>query len=289
MARDEAVATTFGDPVRRDVSASPAAVDDELARCYPGDPGIRRPVHTVYVPADALTGETVRAWGDGALALLDAHAPDAASLAAVRDAEDGGEGGRVGAVCERVRAKPEREPVEDLRIDFEDGYGIRPDGEEDADAVRAARLVAACADGTAPPYTGVRMKSLEAAVRDRGIRAPDVFLTVLTEAGGLPGGLVVTLPEVTHAEQVGAMARLCGEFRAGARAAAGPDRLRGPGRDHPGGPRPRRPRHRRPHDRRGRGARDGPALRRLRPQRRLRGGGGVPVPGPPGGRPTPRR
>jgi hypothetical protein len=67
VARDEAVATTFGAPVRRDVSAPPAAVDDELARCYPGDPGdsgTRRPVHTVYVPADALTGETVRAWGD---------------------------------------------------------------------------------------------------------------------------------------------------------------------------------------------------------------------------------
>ena len=123
-------------------------------------------------------------------------------------------------VYDRVRAKLEREPVEDLRIDFEDGYGPRPDAEEDAAAARAARLVAeAVADGTAPPYMGIRMKCMEAAVRDRGIRTLDIFLTGLMEAGGLPDGLVLTLPKVTYPEQVTAMVRLLRGVREGARAA----------------------------------------------------------------------
>jgi citrate lyase beta subunit len=103
--------------------------------------------------------------------------------------------------------------VEDLRIDFEDGYGPRSDGDEDADAVRAARLVAAAVrEGGAPPYVGVRVKCLEAAVRARAVRTLDLFLTGLLDAGGLPGGLRLTLPKVTHPQQAAAMARLCAEF-----------------------------------------------------------------------------
>ena len=78
-----AAGTTLADAVRAQIGASLAATDAELARRYPGDPGTRQPVHTVYVPADAFTGRTVRTWGDQALAALDAHAPDAAALAAV--------------------------------------------------------------------------------------------------------------------------------------------------------------------------------------------------------------
>ncbi|NIY63520.1 DUF6986 family protein [Streptomyces malaysiensis] len=205
----ETVRTSLSGAVRASIADSLAAVDAELARRYPGDPGTRQPVHTVYVPADLLTAGTVRDWGDQALAALDRHAPDAASFAAVLGLPDD----LAGPVHTRVRAKLEREPVEDLRIDFEDGYGPRPDAEEDAAAARAASLVAAAsAAGTAPPYVGIRMKCMEAAVRDRGIRTLDIFLTGLMAAGGLPDGLVLTLPKVTYAEQVTAMARLCEEF-----------------------------------------------------------------------------
>lgn len=111
---------------------------------------------------------------------------------------------------QRVRAKLEREPIEDLRIDFEDGYSGQG---EDADAARAARLVTeAYEQGTAAPYMGIRMKCMEAPVRDRGIRTLDIFLTGLMEHGGLPDGLVLTLPKVTYAEQVTAMVRLLEEF-----------------------------------------------------------------------------
>ncbi|SFF57041.1 HpcH/HpaI aldolase/citrate lyase family protein [Actinacidiphila alni] len=214
--------TTLADAVRADIGASLAATDSELARRYPGDPGTRQPVHTVYVPADAFTARTVRDWGDQALAALDAHAPDAAALAAVVGLPAGPPTGLAAEVHDRVRAKLVREPVEDLRIDFEDGYGPRPDAEEDAAAVAAARTVsAAVADGSAPPYLGIRMKCMEAAVRDRGIRTLDLFLTTLLDGGGLPGGLLLTLPKVTFPAQVTAMVRLCEEFEKAAGLPAG--------------------------------------------------------------------
>ncbi|GGR26639.1 aldolase/citrate lyase family protein [Streptomyces netropsis] len=209
MGQHETVATTFAASVREAVGASLAEVDAELARRYPGDPGTRQPVHTVYVPADAFAADTVRSWGDQALAALDEHAPDAAAFAAVLGLRDD----LAEEVYERVRDKLSREPVEDLRVDFEDGYGPRPDAEEDAAAARAARLLAAAhADGTGTPYAGIRMKCMEAAVRDRGIRTLDIFLTGLMEAGGLPDGLLLTLPKVSYPEQVTAMACLAEEF-----------------------------------------------------------------------------
>lgn len=209
MTQGETVGTTLADAVREGIGASLAATDAELARRYPGDPGTRQPVHTVYVPADAFTADTVRSWGRQALAALDEHAPDAEALARVLGLSDE----LAGPVYDRVRAKLEREPVEDLRIDFEDGYGQRPDAEEDAAAVAAARIVSgAVADRTAPPYIGIRMKCMEAAVRDRGIRTLDIFLSTLMRSGGLPDGLVLTLPKVTFPQQVTAMVRLCEEF-----------------------------------------------------------------------------
>jgi len=119
---------------------------------------------------------------------------------------------------ERVVAKLSHEPVEDLRLDFEDGY--RPIGDagnadaaEDNDALAAARnLAAAAADGFAPPFTGIRCKSLEAATRLRAIRTISLFLTELLAHGPLPAGFVLTLPKVTSADEVQAMVLLCGRL-----------------------------------------------------------------------------
>ncbi|MGW0632714.1 DUF6986 family protein [Streptomyces sp. NPDC002758] len=209
MGQQEKVTTSLAGTVGEEISASLAPVDAELERAYPGDPGTRQPVHTVYVPGDVFAADTIRSWGDQALAALDEHAPDAASFAAVLGLTDE----LAEPVHSRVRAKLEREPVEDLRVDFEDGYGPRPDAEEDEAAAHAARLIAeAYAKGTAAPYMGIRMKCMEAAVRERGIRTLDIFLTGLVEAGGLPDGLVLTLPKVTYPEQVTAMVRLLEAF-----------------------------------------------------------------------------
>ncbi|MFC8347213.1 DUF6986 family protein [Streptomyces sp. NPDC057280] len=206
MGQQEQVATSLAGAVSEEISASLAPVDAELERRYPGDPGTRQPVHTVYVPGDVFAAGTLRSWGDQALAALDEHAPDAASFAAVLGLSDA----LAEPVHTRVRAKLEREPIEDLRVDFEDGY---KGSDEDQDAARAARLVAdAYKNGTAAPYMGIRMKCMESPVRDRGIRTLDVFLTGLMEAGGLPDGLVLTLPKVTYPEQVTAMVRLLEQF-----------------------------------------------------------------------------
>ncbi|MFJ4440441.1 DUF6986 family protein [Streptomyces sp. NPDC088923] len=213
MAPQDPVRRTLGPHAAKRVADLLAPVDAELERRYPGDPGTRQPVHTVYVPADAFTADTVRTWGDEALAALDAHAPDAASFATAVDLDPA----LAAEVYPRVRAKLRDEPVEDLRIDFEDGYGVRPEAEEDADALRAARLVAAaCAEpepSRVPARIGIRIKCMEAAVRERGIRTLDLFLTALLDtAPRLPARLVLTLPKVTYAPQVTAMARLLGAF-----------------------------------------------------------------------------
>ncbi|MFD7614935.1 DUF6986 family protein [Streptomyces sp. NPDC059828] len=205
MGQQEKVTTSLAGGIGEAIGASLAPVDSELARRYPGDPGIRQPVHTVYVPGEVFSAGTVRSWGDQALAALDEHAPDAEALALVL----GLSGELAEPVYARVRAKLEREPIEDLRVDFEDGYrGI----DEDTDAARAARLLAEADPDTTAPYTGIRMKCMEAAVRDRGIRTTDIFLSGLMEQGGLPDGLMLTLPKVTYPEQVAAFVRLLEAF-----------------------------------------------------------------------------
>ncbi len=201
---------SFSAAARAAVDALLAPVDAELAGRYPGEPGTRQPVHTVYVPADVFAADTVRSWGEQALEAFDTHAGTPAELARALGVPAGE---LLADVHARVRAKLEREPVEDLRIDFEDGYGPRPDAEEDAAAVRAAELIsAAVADGSAPPYIGIRIKCMEAAVRDRGIRTLELFLATLLAGGGLPEGLVLTLPKVTYAAQVTALVRLLEDF-----------------------------------------------------------------------------
>lgn len=110
-------------------------------------------------------------------------------------------------MIERLR----REPVEDFRADFEDGYGNRPDAEEDGHAQAAAREMAAgFAAGTLPAFIGIRIKPFTEELRERSIRTLDLFLTTLVRATGgrLPGNFLITLPKVTIPEQVAALADL---------------------------------------------------------------------------------
>jgi citrate lyase beta subunit len=162
-------------------------VDDARLSAYPGERPDRQPVHTCYVPADAVVPGLAGEWGAAALAALDEHGLPELGLDPVL----------VEQVLPRVRAKLAGEPVEDLRVDAEDGYRRGPDAEDD-DVRRAAALVAAdVRAGTAPPSVGIRAKSLEGPTRRRGVRSLDLFL------GGLGGGrVVVTLPKVTDVEQV---------------------------------------------------------------------------------------
>ena len=171
------------------------AVDAALAAHYPGERPGRQPVHTVYVPADRFYAGLVPEHGVAALQATEEH--ERLLLELVDRDHD---------LLARVREKLGREPVEDLRIDFEDGYGSRPDDEEDADARRSAdALRSAIGAGDAAPYTGIRFKGFEAPTRRRGVRTLAVFLERLVADGPLPDGFVVTLPKVTAVEQVEAL------------------------------------------------------------------------------------
>ncbi|RSN27010.1 aldolase [Amycolatopsis sp. WAC 04169] len=161
-----------------------AEADARVAAKYPGEPPGRQPVHTVYVPASQYKTRLVADWGKQALRVFGEHA-DQLGL----DAD----------IADRVRTKLLTEPIEDLRIDFEDGLGRPGDEEEDAIALAAGRTLAVTG-GT--PFVGIRFKSFEAATRRRGIRTLDLFLAGLLESGPLPEGFVVTLPKVTAVEQV---------------------------------------------------------------------------------------
>ncbi|TMQ06154.1 MAG: phosphoenolpyruvate kinase [Deltaproteobacteria bacterium] len=162
---------------------------------YPGDSGARQPVHTVYGGAHLFASDTARKLGDLALRALEAYAPDAAAFAeAIGVPRE-----LAPKVYDRVRDKLRREPVEDFRIDFEDGYGNRPDDEEDGHAVAAAKQVAAgIVAGTLPSFLGIRVKPLSGELAMRSLRTLDVFLTELltTTNGTLPPNFVVTLPKI---------------------------------------------------------------------------------------------
>ena len=57
-------------------------------------------------------------------------------------------------IYNKVIRKLQMEPVEDFRIDFEDGFGNRPDNEEDATAVfTATELAKGLQNKTVSPFT----------------------------------------------------------------------------------------------------------------------------------------
>jgi citrate lyase beta subunit len=211
--------------------------NNDFSRIYPGDSPSRQPVHTVYGGAQLFRADTTRRLGELALRSLDAYGKDAfefasgvgfiaprapysSSLTDLRAAfEREPEALRlrdrdawlVLTVYDRVRAKLTREPVEDFRVDFEDGFGARSDAEEDATAKAAAHEVAtAFSEGALPPFLGIRIKSFGEEWKRRGARTLEIFLeTLLAETNGkLPQNFVVTLPKVTLPEQPRTLVRI---------------------------------------------------------------------------------
>jgi citrate lyase beta subunit len=179
----------------------------EHDRIYPGPTAERQPVHVVYGGAHLFKAGTPARLGSIALDTLRKYVPSPAGLA-----------GFIGlapslseTIYSRVIQKLEHEPVEDYHIDFEDGYGYRPDAEEDAHAVAAAReLAAGIGKPCFPPFCGFRVKPLTEALRVRAMRTFQLFMGALLEATGgvLPPGFVVTLPKVTSSAQVAVFADL---------------------------------------------------------------------------------
>jgi hypothetical protein len=196
--------------------------DDEARPAFPGDSGARQPVHTVYGGAQLFQSDSAQRLGVSAQRSLETYAPDPPTLAEAlgRPADDP----IVGALYPRVVEKLRREPVEDYRIDFEDGFGVRPDAEEDATAVQAAEAVAAgMAAGTLPPFIGIRIKQLSPELRSRALRTLDIFITRLVEQtdGRLPDHFHVTLPKVISVDQAGVFGDALDAIESGLKLPAG--------------------------------------------------------------------
>jgi hypothetical protein len=198
--------TALTDDATADLAADIEATAATYRAARPGDRTTRQPVHTVYVSADRVDTVTVRRFGQQARRLLDAHAPDSAALARATGVPED----LAHAVRARVVTKLAAEPVEDLRIDFEDGYGHREDDVEDADAARTARALARLREAdAAPPFFGLRIKSFADGAHRRAIRTLDVHLSALLDAARtLPEGFVITFPKVVAAGHVESFASL---------------------------------------------------------------------------------
>ena len=224
----------------QEISARLEQAHKALRRRYPGAPDDRQPIHVVYGGAHLFRAGTARKFGELALKSLEDYAPDFAAFAkavGLRGASGLPESpdavATIGKTIEsepeaarrenhaawfahtiygRIREKLRHEPVEDLRIDFEDGYGNRPDEEEDGHAAAAAGEVSAGLNsGELPPSIGIRIKPLNEELRERSIRTLDIFLTSLAEKsrGELPKRFHVTLPKVALPDEVAVLADLC--------------------------------------------------------------------------------
>jgi len=227
----------------RDITERLRKANEEFAVNYPGETGNRQPVHTVYGGAHLFKADSAERLGALARRALDQFAPDFLSFARavdlpgsdelpqsiddasadVTDLENNPDRARrenkplwlAHTIYKRVNEKLRREPVEDFRIDFEDGYGNRPDVEEDGHAASAANEVA---DGykldTLPPFIGIRIKPFNEELRDRSIRTLDIFVSTVAKQlnGKMPENFVITLPKITLPEQVAALASILAEL-----------------------------------------------------------------------------
>jgi citrate lyase beta subunit len=203
--------TTIPDPALNGLLDALESGNRRIAAQYPGEPARRQPVHTVYGGAHLFTAGAVSKLGAIALRTLEEYAPDPHALAEAI----GCDRDLAARIYPRVVAKLRREPIEDFRIDFEDGFGSRPDDEEDRFARTAAHEVAAAlADGTLPAGIGIRIKPLGEELKRRSLRTLDLFLTSLLDATGgtPPPNFVVTLPKVMSPEHVAALASACDAF-----------------------------------------------------------------------------
>jgi citrate lyase beta subunit len=171
-----------------------------FAEAHPGESPGRQPVHTVYGGAQLFASDTTQKIGRLAEKAMAEYAPDAAALGEALGVTDHP---ALATIDQRVREKLSREAVEDYRIDFEDGYGNRPDAEEDGHCrTVVAELRKGMADKTLSPFIGMRIKPLNEELRGRSIRTLDLVLTGLVEQGGIPDNWVVTVPKITIIEQV---------------------------------------------------------------------------------------
>lgn len=198
-----------------------------------------QPVHVVYGGADRFTAETAKKFGNLAIKSLDLYAANFVEFSKamwlngcetlptyaedVADLEfrlienneklmrENYHAWFAWTIFNRVIEKLKREPIEDFRIDFEDGYGIRSDEEEDKHTIAAALELSKTKN---LPNCGIRIKSFQYETYQRSIRTLTLFLTYLLQntSGNLPENFVVTLPKISKVEEVDILCELLEAF-----------------------------------------------------------------------------
>jgi citrate lyase beta subunit len=238
------MSTSLSQELVQNLSGQLQEANTNFAATYPGESGRRQPVHTVYGGAHLFKADSRDRLGALAVRSLDQFAPDYLTFAraiGLTGADTLPERSSMGAadltaalemnpeavkevdpaawlahtIYARVTEKLGREPVEDFRIDYEDGYGNRPDAEEDAHAAAGAlEVVAGMEQNSLPPFIGIRIKPFTEELRERSIRTLDIFVSTLVEKSGgkLPENFVVTLPKITIPEQVALLSDLFDEL-----------------------------------------------------------------------------
>ena len=199
-------------------------------------PKFRTPIHVVYGGADRFSAQTPDKFGTLAIASLEQYAPNFAEFAnafwlkgcetlptyreLINDLEfqiaDDPEKLKIlnypawfaWMIHNRVIEKLKREPVEDFRIDFEDGYGIRSDEEEDSHAIQASNELAIAHQSLA--FSGFRIKSFQAETYYRAVRTLELFISNLLKQsnGFIPENFAVTLPKITKTAEVNVLCEL---------------------------------------------------------------------------------
>jgi citrate lyase beta subunit len=211
--------------------------NDTFIQSYPGETENRQPIHTIYGGAQLFKATTAKKIGELALKNFKEYAPNFCVLSKalhmpgfesipvklseqeklVSQVKENGtkdtsrEVWLAANVYEQIEKKIIKEAVEDFRVDFEDGFGNRPDEEEDQVAINAAKEMAqGLKENILPPFIGIRIKPFNKELTTRGVRTLDLFLTTLLEAssGVLPANFVVTLPKVQIPEQVTSLVEL---------------------------------------------------------------------------------
>ena len=193
----------------------------------------RSPVHVVYGGADRFSVDTPRKLGRIALGSMKQYAPNFSEFARAFQLDGSGSlptdskaiktlemelktspeklkkqnqaAWFAWAVHQKTIEKLKREPVEDFRIDFEDGYGFRSEAEEDGHAESAAaELAVAFKKKRITTFSGFRIKSLRPETFGRAVKTLEIFLSTFLDqtSNRLPENFVVTLPKVTDRKQV---------------------------------------------------------------------------------------
>lgn len=202
---------TFTDETLNKWTSRLETVSSRIAADFPGEGPERQPVHTVYGGAQLFSAATPSKLGSLALDFASKWVETPADMEKILDLTPQ----LAGRVHKAVIDKLEREPVEDFRIDFEDGYGHRPDDEEDSHArATALELSRAREEGTIPPFSGIRIKSLSAELHRRSLRTLGLFVTTLAEEGGVPEGFCITVPKLQDVAQIEVVCEALGELEA---------------------------------------------------------------------------